>query len=544
MDNQRLVLFAVLAALILMLWSAWESEHRPAPVPVTKSETPAAPGTPSVPAAPGSNAPQAVPSAVAQLENGERIQVTTDLLQVEIDTLGGDLRQLDLRKHPVSADQPTKPFRLFTDQGKEVFVSQSGLIARDTQLPYHKTRYSAEATRYELATGQDALTVRLTWSGPDGLRVAKIYTFHRNDYRVDLNYEVTNAGRKPREVYLYAQFLRAHVDAGYGLTTLPTYTGGVIYTAEKRYEKIDFEHIRNKQLARDAEGGWVAMLQHYFLGAWLPDAKDKIQFYSEAQSANQYVIGYKTLSPTLVAPGANATLSTHLYAGPKEHARLEKLSEGMTLTVDYGWLTVIAAPLFWLLAWLHKLVGNWGWAIVLLTVLIKLVFYPLSRASYRSMAHMRKMQPRMAALKERHGDDKQKLNQAMMELYKTEKINPLGGCLPILIQIPVFIALYWVLLESVELRQAPWVLWIKDLSVEDPYYILPVIMGASMLAQQWLNPQPVDPLQQKLMYALPVVFTGMFLFFPSGLVLYWVVQNLLSIAQQWQINRAIEGKTK
>ena len=375
MDNQRLILFAVLAALILMLWSAWEAEHRPAPVPVTKSETPATPGTPSVPAAPGSSAPQAVPSAIAQLENGERIQVTTDVLQVEIDTVGGDLRQLDLRRHPVSADQPNKPFRLFTDQGKEVFVSQSGLIARDTQLPYHKTRYSAEASRYELATGQNALTVRLTWSGPDGLRVAKIYTFHRNDYRVDLNYEVTNTGRKPREVYLYAQFLRAHVDVGYGLTTLPTYTGGVIYTAEKRYEKIDFDHIRNKQLARDAEGGWVAMLQHYFLGAWLPAAKDKIQFYSEAQSGNQYVIGYKTLSPTLVAPGAKATLSTHLYAGPKEHARLEKLSEGMTLTVDYGWLTVIAAPLFWLLAWLHKLVGNWGWAIVLLTVLIKLVFY-------------------------------------------------------------------------------------------------------------------------------------------------------------------------
>ena len=543
MDNQRLVLFAILAALILMLWSAWEAEQRPAPTPTSKSEAPAAPA--GVPTVPATGAIPLAPVAVPQfVESGERIVVTTDLLKVEIDTLGGDLRRLDLLKHPVSADQPTKPFRLLDDQGKEVFITQSGLIARDTQLPFHKTRYSAEAGRYELASGQDALTVRLNWSSPDGLRVAKIYTFHRNDYKVDLRYEVTNASRKAREVYLYNQFLRSHVDAGYGLTTLPTYTGGVIYTAEKKYEKIDFENMRSKQLARDAEGGWVAMLQHYFLGAWLPNATDKLQFYSEAQPGNTYTIGYKTLVPAQVAPGEKANLSTSLYAGPKEHARLEKLSEGMTLTVDYGWLTVIAAPLFWLLAWLHKLVGNWGWAIVLLTVLIKLAFYPLSRASYRSMAHMRKMQPRMAALKERFGDDRQKLNQAMMELYKTEKINPLGGCLPILIQIPVFIALYWVLLESVELRQAPWVLWIKDLSVEDPYYILPVIMGASMLAQQWLNPQPLDPMQQKLMYALPVVFTGMFLFFPSGLVLYWVVQNLLSIAQQWQINRSIESPAK
>ena len=542
MDNQRLILFAILSALILMLWSAWESEQRPRTAEVPQQNTPAVSGVPTVPTTPTAPGVVATP-ATAQPEVSERIQVTTDVLQVEIDTQGGDLRQIDLRKHPVSADQPNKPFRLFRDQGQEIFVTQSGLIARDAQLPYHKSRYSAEASRYELAAGQDTLTVRLNWSGADGMRVAKIYTFHRNDYRVDLKYELTNSSRKSSEVYLYAQFLRTYVDVGYGLTTLPTYTGGVIYTPEKKYEKIDFDTMRNKPLAREAEGGWVAMLQHYFLGAWLPDAKEKLQFYSEAQAGNLFAVGYKTLTPVKVATGEKATLSTQLYAGPKEHARLDKLSEGLTLTVDYGWLTVIAAPLFWLLAWLHKLVGNWGWAIVLLTVLIKLAFYPLSRASYRSMAHMRKMQPRMAALKERYGDDRQKLNQAMMEMYKTEKINPLGGCLPILIQIPVFIALYWVLLESVELRQAPWVLWIKDLSVEDPYYILPVIMGASMLAQQWLNPQPVDPLQQKLMYALPIVFTGMFLFFPSGLVLYWVVQNLLSIAQQWQINRAIEGKT-
>ena len=540
MDNQRLVLFAILSVLILMLWSAWESEQRPVPAqaPKSKQEVPAAP------AAPGAPQQTALAPAAAQLENGERIHVTTDLLQVEIDTQGGDLRVVDLRKHPVSSDQPGKPFRLFDDQSKKVFIAQSGLLARDGALPNHKTRYSAEANRYELVKGQDTLTVRLNWSGPEGLRVAKVYTFHRNDYSVDVGYEVTNAGRKPIEAYLYAQFLRSYEETSYGLTTLPTYSGGAIYTQEKKYEKIDLDQMRDKTLARDAEGGWVAMLQHYFLGAWLPGAKDSNQFYSSAQPGGLLAIGYKTLTPTTIAAGGKATLGTHLYVGPKEQVRLEKLSEGMVLTVDYGWLTFIAAPLFWVLEWLHKLVNNWGWAIILLTILIKAVFYPLSRASYRSMAHMRKMQPRMAALKERYGDDKPKLNQAMMEMYKTEKINPLGGCLPILVQIPVFIALYWVLLESVELRQAPWVLWIKDLSVQDPYYVLPVLMGASMLIQQWLNPQPVDPMQQKLMYALPVVFTGMFLFFPSGLVLYWVVQNILSIAQQWQINRAIEGPGK
>jgi YidC/Oxa1 family membrane protein insertase len=542
MDNQRIFLFAILSVLILMLWSAWESEQRSTPTAVTtaKRDVPSAPATAAAPSAPGKTT--APTQDASKLESSERIHVNTDLLHVEIDTQGGDLRVAELLKHSISLEQSGTPLRLLDDRGPRIFIAQSGLIGHEGALPSHKSRYTAEASHYELAKGQDALTVRLNWSGPEGVRVTKSYTFHRNDYRVDVSYEVTNAGRKSRDVYLYAQFLRSHEEAKGGLTALPTYTGGVIYTQEKHYEKIDFDHMRDKPLTRDAEGGWVAMLQHYFLGAWLPGAKDNNQYYTDAQAGNLFAIGYKTLTPTQVAPGAKATLSTRLYVGPKEQHRLEKMDESLKLTVDYGWLTVIAAPLFWVLEWLHKMVGNWGWAIILLTILIKAVFYPLSVASYRSMAHMRKMQPRMQALKERFGDDKQKLNQAMMELYKTEKINPLGGCLPILVQIPVFISLYWVLLESVELRQAPWALWIKDLSAPDPFFVLPVLMGATMLAQQWLNPQPVDPLQKKLMYALPVVFTGMFLFFPSGLVLYWVVQNILSVAQQWQINRAIEGK--
>jgi YidC/Oxa1 family membrane protein insertase len=525
-----------------MLWSAWEAEHRPAPAPAASSQ--AVPGAPSAvpaPAAPAQSAPR--PETPA-LERGERIQVTTDLMHVEIDTQGGDLRVVELLKHPLAVDRPKEPTRLLNDQPGDPYVAQTGLIARAGNLPNHKTRYRAESQRYVLTPGLDQLEVRLAWSGPDGLRVDKVYRFHRNDYRVDLSYEVTNGGRQARDVYLYAQWLRHHVDPGTSFTTLPTYTGGVIYTPDKRYEKIDFGAMRDKKLAREVEGGWVAMLQHYFVAVWLPADKQRHQFYTDNAGPDTYVIGYKTLAPAAVAPGQKATLATALYVGPKEHHRLEKLSEGMTLTVDYGWLTFIAAPLFWLLEWLHKLVGNWGWAIILLTLLIKLAFYPLSVASYRSMAQMRKLQPKMQAIKERYGDDRQKQQQAMMELYKTEKINPLGGCLPILIQIPVFIALYWVLLESVELRQAPWALWIKDLSAQDPYYVLPILMGASMLAQQWLNPQPIDPMQKKLMYALPVVFTGMFLFFPAGLVLYWVVQNVLSIAQQWQINRTVEGKKK
>jgi len=541
MDNQRLILFVALSAIIVMLWSAWEAEQRPAAVVPKTAGVPSAPAKDTAPGISAPTAPAAPGLAASGLQTGQRIEVTTDLVHAVIDTQGGDLRVLELLKHPVSVDKPKVPYRLLDDQGKQEFVAQSGLIAREGALPNHKTRYRADSSRYQLTEGLDSLNVRLHWDGPDGLRVTKTYVFHRNDYTIDLSYEVSNSGRKTRDVYLYAQWLRKHIDEGGGLAALPSYTGGVISTTENRYEKIDFDSMRKKALQRDAENGWVAMIQHYFVGAWLPNEEERHQFYTDTQGSDRFFIGYKTLDPVTVAPGAKATLATRMYAGPKEQHRLEKTAPGLELTVDYGWLTLIAAPLFLTLKWLHSVIGNWGWAIIVLTLLIKLVFYPLSVASYRSMAKMRKVQPRLQAIKERYGDDKQKLHQAMMEIYKTEKINPLGGCLPILVQIPVFIALYWVLLESVELRQAPWALWIKDLSIPDPYFVLPILMGASMLVQQWLNPQPLEDLQKKIMYALPVVFTVMFLWFPSGLVLYWVVQNVLSVAQQWQINRAIEG---
>jgi len=528
----------VLSAIIVMIWTAWEADQKQPAAVAPKTGVPHAPSTPSASKVP-STSPS--PAVATPFESSQRIEVTTDLVHAVIDTQGGDLRVLELLKNPVSVDQPKVPFRLLDDQGKNLFVAQSGLIAREGTLPNHKTRFRADATRYVLTPGLDQLEVHLHWDGQDGVRVTKTYTFHRNSYIVDVSYDVSNASRKAREVFLYAQWAREHVDESRGIASLPSYTGGVISTAENRYEKIDFDHMRKHNLARDVNGGWVAMIQHYFVGAWLPNEKEHHQFYSDTQGQNLFFLGYKSLDPVTVAPGGKATLSTRLYAGPKEQQRLEKAATNLKLTVDYGWLDLIATPLFWILKWLHKMLGNWGWAIIVLTLMIKAVFYPLSVASYRSMAKMRKVQPRLQAIKERYGDDRQKLHQAMMEIYKTEKINPLGGCLPILIQIPVFIALYWVLLESVELRQAPWALWIKDLSTPDPYFVLPILMGVSMLVQQWLNPQPLEDLQKKIMYALPVVFTFMFLWFPSGLVLYWVVQNVLSIAQQWQINRSIEG---
>jgi YidC/Oxa1 family membrane protein insertase len=538
MDNQKLILFVALSVIILMLWSAWESEQRTTqPAPSVQS-VPAAPPPSTAPAPTG----QPQPLATALLGSGERIVVSTDVVRAEIDTQGGDIRILDLTRHSVSLDKRDISFRLLDDQGKETHVAQSGLIARDIGVPNHKSRYRAEVREYKLAKGQDRLEVRLHWSGPGGVKVIKTYTFRPNDYRIDLSYEIRNDGRKAHDIYLYAQLLRHEVKPEGGLASMPTYTGGVIYTSDKKYEKIDFDAMRSRKLERDTENGWVAMLQHYFVSAWMPDDKGRHQLYSDTAGPEHFILGYKTLVPVTVAPGERANLGSSLYAGPKEQERLEKQAKGLDLTVDYGWLTFIAAPLFWTLEWLHRMIGNWGWAIIVLTLLIKLVFYPLSVASYRSMAQMKKLNPRIQQLKERHKDDKQKLQQAMMELYKTEKINPLGGCLPILIQIPVFIALYWVLLESVELRQAPWALWIKDLAAPDPFFVLPILMGASMLAQQWLNPQPLEDLQKKVMYALPVVFTFMFLWFPSGLVLYWVVQNLLSIAQQWQINRAVVAK--
>jgi YidC/Oxa1 family membrane protein insertase len=536
METRQLFLFIALSVIVLLLWQAWEQEHAPAPpAPVpARQELPAAPAAPTAPSA---------TTPTPTVENGQRVTVTTDLIKAEIDTVGGDLRALYLLDYPVDKAHKDQPYALLTDQPNDVFIAQSGLLGRDGTYPTHKSMYKAEQTTYRLSPQQDQIQVPLSWS-EDGLKVTKIYTFRRNSYEVDISYAITNTGSAPREAYTYGQFLRRHIEQHSYFNFVPSYIGGVYYTPDKKYQKAAFKAMAETPLKREASDGWVGVSEHYFVGTWIPPMKVTTEFYSDAQPDNRYVIGFKSLSPVRIAPGATSTASERMYLGPKEQARLKQVAPGMLLTVDYGWLTVIATPLYWVLEQIQHLLRNWGWSIVVLTVLIKLVFFPLSAASYKSMAQMRKLQPRLATMKERYGDDRARLNQAMMELYKTEKINPLGGCLPIVVQIPVFIALYWVLLESVELRQASWMLWIQDLSAPDPYFVLPIIMGVTMLGQQLLNPSPLDPIQKKVMMALPVVFTVFFLFFPAGLVLYWVVNNILSIAQQWWITQRLGGATK
>lgn len=544
MDNYRLILLLALGLIAMMIWQAWEQEHQAVRQPVVSapptdanSDSKGAAAVPSTPDA----GPAPIAPATTGLQRGQRILATTDVIRAEIDTEGGDIRGLWLLKHPVSVDKPNEPFPLLQESAKELFIAQSGLIGRGSDYPTHKVRYSADNTQVTLEPGKDELRVPLAWRAPDGTRYVKTLIFHRGAYTVDVEYFVENRTSKPWNGFFYAQFQHSHVEEG-GIFSLPTYTGGAIYTSEHKYRKISFSDMAAKPLNVETTGGWVAMLQHYFVAAWIPEPTARTQFYSEVLPNQRYVIGVKDLVPTTIAPGQTGRMHARLYAGPKDQERLAQVAPGLELTIDYGWLTVIAAPLFWLLSLIHAWVGNWGWSIIILTVLIKLAFYPLSATSYKSMAQMKKLQPKLQSLKERYGDDRQKLNQAMMELYKTERINPLGGCLPILIQIPVFIALYWVLLESVEMRQAPFTLWIRDLSSPDPYFVLPIVMGLTMYAQQLLNPQPPDPVQRRIFLAMPVVFTTMFLFFPSGLVLYWVVNNVLSILQQWNINRVIVKK--
>jgi YidC/Oxa1 family membrane protein insertase len=386
----------------------------------------------------------------------------------------------------------------------------------------------------------DRLEVPLVWR-ENGIEVVKTYVFKRDEYLIDVQHRLTNGAAEPWVGSQYRQIQRSRPLETSKL--LYTYTGAVVYNEEIKYEKVDFDDMEEQPFQLESSGGWAAMIQHYFLSAWVAAPAERNLLYSIANTGRipaTYTIGMRSETQTIV-PGDSAVFNAQLFVGPKLVDRLAAISPGLELTVDYGALTFLSKPLYWLLSWFHDLVGNWGFAIILLTLLVKAVFFKLSETSYKSMAKMRKVGPRLKTLKERFGDDRQKMNQAMMELYKTEKINPMGGCLPILVQIPVFIALYWALLESVELRQAPFILWITDLSVKDPYFVLPLIMGASMLIQQKLNPAPPDPVQAKIMMTLPIVFTVFFAFFPSGLVLYWVVNNLLSIAQQWVITKRIES---
>ena len=542
MDTLRFVLVLSLAMVSFMLWEAWQRDYGPPARAAARpgDGAPATPpttdsGVPALPSNPGGQAPGFDAPSPAETER-ELITVETDVLRLKIDS-GGTLVFAELLNYPVSLEEGAKPIVLL-DQSTSLFhVIQSGLIGTDA--PSHEHQFSSPRKAYSLGENESVLKVPLRWVSEQGVAVSKVFELERGSYRIRLRHQVENRSGANWEGRQYAQIKRDDPSRA-GRMLLYTYTGAVLSGPEKRYDKISFDDMRDGPTKADIANGWAAMIQHYFLTAVIPsDQQATYHYYTQDFANGLYSIGH--ISPALrLAPGGQDELVGEVYVGPKLQADLAQLAEGLDLTVDYGWLWFLAKPLFWCLERLHGLTGNWGWSIILVTILLKLLFYHLSAAGYRSMANMRRVQPRLMALRDRYKDDRARMNQAMMQIYKEEKINPFGGCFPILVQIPVFIALYWVLLESVELRQADFILWLNDLSVKDPYFVLPVIMGVTMYIQQKLNPAPMDPLQEKVFKLLPLIFTVFFAFFPSGLVLYWVTNNILSIAQQWLIMKNLE----
>ena len=548
MDTLRFILVLALALVSIMLWEAWQQDYGSAPA--------GSPGQVSAPAGEDPGIPQIKPDdpsapvfpdrESADDSGSPAVTVETDVLRLEIDR-GGTIVHAELPDYPVSLDKKDQAFALLDDSANLYHVIQSGIVGESA--PTHKDTFTADRQAYSLGAGEQSLEVPLRWTSEDGVSVTKVFVFERGSYRVSLKHIIENGSGVDWEGRQYTQIKRDDPSRE-GRRLIYTYTGAVLSSPDDRYEKISFGDMEDKDADAQISNGWAAMIQHYFLTAVLPsDTEAVYRYYTRSFSSRYYSIG--SVSPPLrIAPGQRGEMTGYVYIGPKLQSVLETLAEGLELTVDYGFLWFLAKPLFWCLERLHGLTGNWGWSIILVTVLLKLLFYHLSAAGYRSMANMRRVQPRIISLRDRYKDDKARLNQAMMQIYKEEKINPFGGCFPILVQIPVFLALYWVLLESVELRQADFIFWLKDLSSKDPFYVLPIIMGATMLIQQKLNPAPMDPMQEKVMKALPFIFTVFFAFFPSGLVLYWVTNNILSIAQQWLITRNLEkeglstGKTK
>jgi len=547
MGNHRLLLYFTLFFIVYMIWAQWQLAYGPKPEVVAEKDTVTATAKNNE----NSMVPEAVSttgslSSVSTIDNqassaGQRIKVVTDILDVEIDSKGGDVLRTVLRDYPVTADKPEEKLVLLTDANVNYHVAQSGLVSvNENTAPSHNAVYRSEKEIYRLAEGEDVIEVPLYWQGDNGVKIKKVLTFKRGDYVVDVKYYIT-AGAQDWVGSDYMQIVRSRPVETNGNAFIHTYTGGVVYNDEIKYEKYDFDDIADQNLSYQLKDGWLAMIQHYFLTAWIPETgKDNYYFSRYNRNKDLYTLGARTSAITIGA-GETGEITSRLVVGPKLQNKLEEIAPGLELTVDYGILTIFAKPLFWLLNAFHELFDNWGWAIIFLTITVKAVFYKLSEMSYRSMAKMRKVAPRIQKMKEQYGDDRQAMSKAMMDMYKREKINPMGGCFPILVQMPVFISLYWVLLESVEMRQAPFALWLTNLTDKDPYFVLPVIMGVSMFIQQKLNPAPIDPIQQKVFQIMPFAFTIMFAFFPSGLVLYWVVNNILSIAQQYVITKRIEN---
>jgi len=540
-----------------MLWEQWQIDYGPKPQPIV-SDKPLVAGSSDI--ATSTDAAQSgVSSQVAAVTEASHkiIKVKTDVFALEIDTEGGTLRNLDLLQYPREkentyvnklralvgmevAERDLSPVRLFDASTEKLYLAQSGLVAAGNSAiaPDHHAIFDSTKTNFELKEGEDELNVPLTWTNNQGLSITKVFTFKRGSYAIDVKHKVNNRGSNAWSGRQYNQLMRVEHSDKSNNTFIRTFSGGVIYTDKDKFQKIKFEDMFDKNLDVTAQGGWTGFIQHYFASAWIPPADQESHFYTKALNDSRFVIGSYSQDLS-VQPGSEGVFSSQLFVGPKIQPVMEALAPGLELTVDYSWLTVIAKPIYWLLNEIHGFVGNWGVAILGVTFFIKALFFKLSKTSFQSMAKMRKIQPKLKELQERYADDRQKFNTEMMAMYKKEKVNPLGGCLPILVQIPVFISLYWVLIETVELRQAEFALWIQDLSAQDPFYLLPILYGITMKIQQSLNPAPVDPLQAQVMKMFPIVFTVFFLFFPSGLVLYWICNNSLSIIQQWYITKHV-----
>ncbi|HEY0894519.1 MAG TPA: membrane protein insertase YidC [Cellvibrio sp.] len=548
MDWQKNLLIAAILATLLMLVIRWHEyqEQLPAQTPVANQTTT---NTGSIPAATAINSD--IPVAANSLSEAEKttlaanqlIQVKTDSLELTINPLGGDIVQLALPRHFLKLDTPDQPFVLLDNRDNHTYLAQSGLIGTNgTDTAQGRPLFTSETQTYSLKDGENQLQVDLVLQQGD-VKITKRFTFTRGEYLINVEYLIDNKSANKWSAQLYGQIKRDSQNfVKVSALEMNPFLGAAITTTDENYKKMTFAKIAEGEFKTSHQGGWVAMVQHYFISAWIPDPNSE-NSYSLRKLVNNdlYLLGF-TGKVTEVAPGTQGSISASFYAGPKDTERLEQISPHLDLTVDYGWLWWVSKPLFWLMQQIHNLVGNWGLAIIGLTLCVKIVFFKLSATSYKSMAKMRKLAPKMAELKERLGDDRQKFSQEMMKMYKTEKVNPFGGCLPLLIQMPVFLALYYVLMESVELRHSPFFGWITDLSVKDPYFVLPIIYGITMYFMQKLNPQPTDPMQARIMQMLPLIFTFMFLWFPAGLVLYWVTNNTLSIIQQYIITKQIDAE--
>ena len=535
MDSRRGLLVIALLFMSFIVYQQWQLDyHTPKPVVTEQAKTVVS----DVPSSANSNANAVVNETQTK---GNVITLENDVFRLQINTVGGDVVGSELLKYDAELDSKT-PFVLLQNTPQHTYVAQSGLIGKDgIDTKSGRAVYQVEGSSFKLAEGQNELVVPFTFQR-DGVTYRKVFVLKRGQYDVAVNYEINNQSEKAIEVEPYGQLRHSLVDSS-GSVAMPTYTGGAYSSSETNYKKYSFSDMENANLSINTKAGWVAILQHYFVSAWIPNQDADNQLYTLTDKANNIgSIGYRG-PVTVIQPNTTETLTSKLWTGPKLQNEMGEVANHLDLTVDYGWAWFIAKPLFWLLTFIQKLVHNWGLAIICVTLVVKAILYPLTKAQYTSMAKMRMLQPKLQEMRERFGEDRQRMSQEMMKLYKDEKVNPLGGCLPLLLQMPIFIALYWTFMEAVELRHAPFFGWIQDLSAQDPYYILPILMGASMFLLQKMSPTPVaDPMQQKIMNFMPLIFMVFFLWFPAGLVLYWLVSNLITIIQQQLIYRGLEKK--